>query len=188
MTSPFLETARLTLRPFAREDADAVFQIFSDPETVRFQPYPPFTREDAEKETDRRNGDPAFSAVCLRESGQVIGSVFFAPCSFDGAEIAYVFDRRFWGLGYATEAVEARISEAFLHSDVRRVVAMCDPENVRSWRLMERIGRRREGRLRKNLYLRLGPDGSPAWQDTYLYAILKEEYPTARENPVSPEE
>ena len=179
--SPFLKTPRLILRPFTRVDADALYRIFSNPETVRFQPYPPFTREDAEAEAEKRAGDPAFSAVCLREDGRVIGSVFCKPCAFEGAEIAYVFDRAFWGSGYATEAVSARIEDAFRRGGIRRVVAMCDPENVRSWRLMERAGMRREGCLRKNLYLRCTPDGEPVWQDTYLYAILKEEFPTTGE-------
>ena len=146
----FLKTPRLVLRPFEEADGAALYAMLSDPMTVRFEPYPPFSLEEAEKEAAERAKNPDFSAVCLHD-GTVIGSLFFTECAFCGAELAYLFDRRFWGHGYATEAARARITYAFEKTDVRRVVAMCDPENVRSWKLMERIGMHREGRLIKNL-------------------------------------
>jgi ribosomal-protein-alanine N-acetyltransferase len=54
------------------------------------------------------------------------------------------------------------------------VVAHCNPENIASWRVMEKIGMRREGYFHKNIFFSRDADGTPIWLDTYEYAILKE--------------
>jgi len=53
---------------------------------------------------------------------------------------------------------------------------MCNPENERSWRLLERLGMRREGNLRKNIFFFRNEQGEPLWQDTYEYGLLREEW------------
>ena len=60
------------------------------------------------------------------------------------------------------------------------VTAECNPMNVRSWKLMERLGMRREGEFRQNVYFRKDSDGNPVWQDTYQYAILANEWNNRR--------
>ena len=175
MLFPILNTPRLTIRPFSYSDGEALFRIYSDEETVRYEPYPPFSRGEAETEALRREDDPAFRAVCLPD-GTLIGTLFFLVDEFSCAELGYVFSRPHWGNGYAAESARTVMADAFLHSDLHRVCAMCNPENVRSWRLLERLGMRREGLLRENLFFSRRPDGSPVWQDTCLYAILREEF------------
>ena len=59
---------------------------------------------------------------------------------------------------------------------VRRMIAMCDPQNPHSWKLLERVGMRREGTLVKNVYFFTDEDGNPIWKDTYEYGILKSEF------------
>ena len=170
-----IETERLILRPFSREDGEAVYEMLSDPETLRFEPYPPLSRGEAYAEAAERAENPDFLAVCKKDD-TLIGSVFFSPCAFEGAELAYLFDRRYWGNGYAYEACRARITEAFEKTDTHRVLAMCDPENTRSVRLLERLGLRKEGHFRKNMYFYRDTDGNPIWRDTLFYAILKDEW------------
>ncbi len=82
-------------------------------------------------------------------------------------------DGNYWGKGYATESLKAIIAFAFLNLSARRIVAMCDPQNTRSWRLLERVGMRREGTLRQNVYFFVDENNTPIWKDTYEYAILK---------------
>ena len=60
--------------------------------------------------------------------------------------------------------------------NVRKVVSMCNPENESSWKLLERVGMKREGHLRKNIFFFTDNEGNPIWQDTYEYGILKEEF------------
>jgi RimJ/RimL family protein N-acetyltransferase len=51
-------------------------------------------------------------------------------------------------------------------------VAHCHPDNVASWRTLERVGFAREGHLRHNLFFRTDDAGEPIWQDTLVYALL----------------
>ncbi len=176
---PF-RTERLLIRPFLPEDGDALYQYLSDPTVIRYEPYEPFSHEDACREANRRAEDPCFFAVCLPPSagapyGSLIGSLYFAPCDFFGAELGYVFSRAYWHKGYATEACRILLNKAFA-AGCHRIVAMCNPDNTASWRLMERLGMRREGQLQKNIYFQVDAYGLPIWQDTYLYAMLKEEW------------
>lgn len=53
---------------------------------------------------------------------------------------------------------------------------MCNPQNQSSWKLLERLGFRREGTLIRNIYFFCDEAGEPLWQDTYEYGMLKEEW------------
>ena len=54
-------------------------------------------------------------------------------------------------------------------------MAHCNPENIASWRVLEKIGMRREGHFQKNVFFKVQADGSPVWIETYEYAILKDD-------------
>jgi RimJ/RimL family protein N-acetyltransferase len=53
-----------------------------------------------------------------------------------------------------------------------RIVASCNPENIASWKVLEKVGFVREGLLRKSIFFRINIDGNPIWQDTFCYAII----------------
>ena len=65
--------------------------------------------------------------------------------------------------------------EAAFARGVHRVFAECNPENAASWHLLERLGFRREGLLRQNIFFRRDGDGRLVWQDTCVYARLRED-------------
>ena len=171
-----MNTARLTLRPFTPSDADDLYAYLSREQVVRYEPYPPFTREQAAEEAARRASDKNFNAVVLKDANRLIGNLYFAPGEFDTWELGYVFHDQYWGRGYAAEACRALLTERFAEGNVRRVIAMCNPDNAASWRLLERLDMRREGHLRKNVWFFKDENGQPIWQDTYEYAILREEW------------
>ena len=173
-----METTRLIIRSFTPADADDLYAYLSRENVVRYEPYPPFTRQQAAEEAVRRVDDPSFHAVVLKDTGRVIGNLYFASGDFDTWELGYVFHDAHWGRGYATEACRALLEDAFAKGNVRRVIAMCNPANEASWRLMERLGMRREGHLRQNIWFRRDAQGQPIWQDTYEYAVLREEFLT----------
>lgn len=170
-----LTTERLSIRPFESGDGDALYAYLSDAETVKFEPYKPFDRESAHSEAERRSKDEHFSAVCLAD-GELIGNLYCEKGDFDTYEVGYVFNRRYWKHGYASEAVAALMKYIFETLGAHRVIAMCDPKNPNSWRLMERVGMRREAEYKMNVYFFLDDDGKPIWKDTYVYAILRDEY------------
>jgi len=75
------------------------------------------------------------------------------------------------GHGYATEAVGELLRYCFEELGVRRVVANCFLANASSWRLMERVGMRRESHaVRESLHR------SGQWHDTVTYALLADEW------------
>ncbi|MDD2955144.1 MAG: GNAT family N-acetyltransferase [Oscillospiraceae bacterium] len=175
-----METKRLILRSFSPDDGEGLFEYLSQEETVKFEPYGVFTREQAEKEAVTRAEDPAFWAVCLKDTGKLIGNLYLAEQDFGTWELGYVFHSGYRGKGYATEAAKALIDDLFAQGRGRRVIALCDPLNPDSWRLLERLGMRREGHLLKNIWFDRDDAGRPVWKDTYEYAVLKEEWKTGR--------
>lgn len=81
-----------------------------------------------------------------------------------------------WGRGYASEAASTLVTACFESSGAHRVTAGCDPRNTASWRLLERLGFRREGHFLANASFTSDGEGNPVWHDSYLYAVLADEW------------
>ncbi len=171
-----ISTERLLIREFVPDDWPDLYAYLSDAEVVRFEPYEVFSASQAQAEAIRRSKDPSFYAVCLKESGKLIGNLYLGQGDFAAWELGYVFNRGYQGQGYATEAARALLDYAFAHLGARRVIAMCSTGNERSWRLLERLGLRREGLLVENVWFKRDCRGEPIWYDTYAYAILQKEW------------
>ncbi|MFV0393915.1 MAG: GNAT family N-acetyltransferase [Coprobacillaceae bacterium] len=167
-------TNRLSIRYFKESDNKDLYNYLSDKEVLQYEPYQPFTIEQANEEALRRSKDTNFYAVCLNDT--LIGNIYLAKGEFNTWELGYVFNRNYWGQGYATESVLALLDYAFNQLQARRIKALCNPENKASWTLLQRLGMRREGHFIKNVYFNKDINNEPLWQDTYQYAILKEEY------------
>ncbi|MFI9488468.1 GNAT family N-acetyltransferase [Promicromonospora sp. NPDC052451] len=88
------------------------------------------------------------------------------------AELGWTLNPVYGGRGYATEAVRAIVGVCFGALGLRRVHARCFAENEPSWRLMERIGMRREEHSRKAKLHRSG-----VWMDVLRFGLLAEEWP-----------
>jgi RimJ/RimL family protein N-acetyltransferase len=110
-------------------------------------------------------------AVELKKSHKMIGNVYMGKREFEALEIGYVFNRNYWGYGYAAESCKALIERAFSNG-VHRVYAECDPNNKSSWKLLEVLGFQREAHFRKNVYFWKDETEKPIWKDTYVYVKL----------------
>lgn len=176
MMENMISSPRLTIRRFKLSDGLDIYEMLSDPEVVAFEPYDILSWEQAEEEAARRSGDHLFYAVCLKDTGKLIGSLYLGEEDYNTRELGYVFNRRYHGWGYATESVQALLDDAFRLWGVRRITAMSSTENVKSWSLLERLGMRREGLLLQNIYFKRDRNGNPIWFDTYAYAILASEW------------
>jgi [ribosomal protein S5]-alanine N-acetyltransferase len=146
-----LETGRLRLRRFRREDADAVFAIIGD--NVAMQYYPrTFDRDDAMQWIERNmrrysEHGHGLLAVMLKESDSVIGDCGVIHQIVRGEpqlEIGYHFRRDQWGHGYATEAARACMAVAFQEFGAVKVISLIRPENMPSRRVAERNGMKLE--------------------------------------------
>lgn len=121
--------------------------------------------------------------LVIEHEGRVIGDLYLhvqdawsqAEVADQGArtqaEIGWVIDPAYGGRGLATDAVMALLRYCFDRVGVHRVVAACHAPNVPSWRLMERVGMRRESHVSRAALHR-----TEGWIDGYGYAILADEW------------
>ncbi|MGC3994989.1 MAG: GNAT family N-acetyltransferase [Propionicimonas sp.] len=176
MDAGFL-TPRLSVRRFLPTDGPGLHAYLSRPEAVAFEPYPVQSADACERLAAERARDPDFWAVCLGDV--LIGNLYLhpeEPVAWRTWELGYVFHPDHWGRGYAHESAAALLDRCFAQG-AHRVVAHCDPANPASWRLLERLGLRREGHLRQNASFASDAEGRPVWKDTYPYAVLASEWP-----------
>lgn len=167
-----METKRLSIRRFSPNDWEDLFEYLSQELVVKYEPYEIFTKESSKQEAIRRAADNNFWAVCLKDCGKLIGNIYLAKQDFGTWELGYVFNAKYHGKGYATEAAYAMIDDVFMNFNARRVIAMCNPLNKPSWKLLERVGMRREGHLLQNIYFKKDENNCPIWSDTFEYGIL----------------
>ena len=102
----------------------------------------------------------------------VIGNIYCGNRDFEAKEIGYIVNKRYQRQGYAAEALSAVIAQAF-KDGVHRIYAECDLRNVPSWKLLEKVGLRREAHFRQNIWFRRDENGNPIWKDTLVYTILE---------------
>ena len=165
------ETERLILRRYKKEDLQDLFECLSDKDVVEHEPYKTMTFDEAKGNLEWRIGTEEMIAVELKSSHKMIGNVYLGKRDFEALEIGYVFNRNYWGNGYAAESCKALIQRAFSNG-IHRIYAECDPRNKNSWKLLEALGFRREAHFRRNVYFWKDENGKPIWKDTYIYAKL----------------
>ena len=173
-----IETDRLLIRSFKASDYLDLYEYLSNPDVYRFEPGDPVTLAEAQELALERSTGDEFYAVVLKASGKMIGHLYLGqiePKEHLSWELGYIFNPSFHRQGYASEATRALVKYAFEHYQAHRILARCDPENPASWKLLERIGFRREGHFRQCGFFRRDQDGKPIWHDAYEYAILREQ-------------
>ena len=175
---PTILTSRLLIRPFKAEDAEDLFEMLSNRDVYRFEPGKPLSRKQARQRALDCSQDPAFWAVVLQSEQKMIGRLYFnqiEPKHLQTWELGYIFNPAYHNQGYASESALALVQYGFAECSVHRVVAYCNPDNIPSWRVMEKVGMRREGYLRQNIFFRRDENGNPAWQDSFDYGMLKDD-------------
>jgi aminoglycoside 6'-N-acetyltransferase len=173
-----METARLLVRRFTPQDAPTLAAYRSDPEVSRYQSWDsPVPLTEAERLAATFSaGDPGAPgwfqyAVERRDVPGLIGDVGVCR-SEDGrqAELGFTFAPEFQGHGYATEAVARLVRFLLVEEGLHRLSAACDGRNVRSARLLERVGFRREGHLVRSTWIK------GEWTDDVLFGLLASEF------------
>jgi [ribosomal protein S5]-alanine N-acetyltransferase len=146
-----LETPRLHLRPFAAGDAAVVHPVYSDPEVMRYVATGPLpdlemtSRLLRDYVTHQRAWGYSFWAVVEQASGTLIGDAGLYRTPVGEVELGYTLGRPWWGRGYATEAAGAWLEAAFSQLGISEVVALAEPANAASLRVLEKLGMRRDG-------------------------------------------
>ncbi|WP_341935808.1 GNAT family N-acetyltransferase [Microbacterium sp. LWO14-1.2] len=181
-----VRTERLQVRPMTAADIDVMWEWRRLPDVNRWLGLAPDTIEAFRErylDPDRLAAMHLIELVAADSGATAIGDVMIRIG--DGwaqlevadqakgveAELGWVLDPAHTGQGYATEAIRAVIDTCFGPLGLRRVHAGCFADNEPSWRLMERLGMRREEFSRKTALHRSGE-----WLDGMNYGILAEEW------------
>jgi RimJ/RimL family protein N-acetyltransferase len=178
-----VRTERLSLRPAEQRDALPTFAFRRLPEVSRWM-----TSHATDPDAwEAGFGERLADTLVIERGGVVIGDLMLQvqdpwsqaevreQAAGTLAEIGYVLDPAHAGHGYATEAARELLRLAFEGLGVRRVIAQCFADNEASWRLMERLGMRREQHTKQDSLHRDG-----RWLDGMMYAILEEEWVSSR--------
>lgn len=170
-----IDTKRLRLRPLQQDDASIFFEVWSDPEAMRYFSFLPMQNMEqaharvVEKLQSLGDGNSMICVIELLDTKEVLGdcTLFGGVAHSQRAEIGFCLRRRYWGNGYMAEAADALIEHGFNHAGLRRIEADVDPRNLSSIQLLERLGFKREGYLRERWMI-----GGEAL-DTVLYGLLR---------------
>lgn len=145
MQSFDLTTQRLGLRLLKETDIDYLEPLENDPEVKQY--FPDGARERARTElmiqrfiaAYKSNGMPCFMMFDL-ETGEFVGRAGFGITEEGETEVGYVLHKKYWGKGYASEAVTALLNYAKEHINADDIIAYADVGNVGSTRVMEKCG------------------------------------------------
>jgi len=148
-----METERLILRRFELCDAADLLEYASDAATVEYLIWDGVQTIEAATASiyDYYWSRPSIWAVELASEGKMIGCIDLRLVhDHDRAEFGYVFNRKYWNKGYATETLRAVLVLCFDKLGVSRVASQHYAENGGSGRVMEKAGMTREGNLRQH--------------------------------------
>ncbi len=151
-----LKTERLNLRPLEAEDAAAIHLMMSDAEVMAFWDSeviddPALTLDVVERQLDEAARDEArYWTMQLAADGGFLGLCDLSEIDrrHSRADVGFMVARRYWGGGYTFEAMHAVIGHAAQGLRLKRLQARTHLVNVRSMRLLDRLGFKREGLLR----------------------------------------
>lgn len=179
-----LLTERLVLRPFADDDFEDFYAYHSLDEVTRYLYGDTLDRMQARAALRQKTtlaelteaGQSMVLAVYWPEAGAVIGEVNLVWLSSEHrqGETGFTFHPDYQGKGLAREASEVMLRLGFEELGLHRIIGRCDPRNGPSWRLLERLGMRREAHFVQNEIFK------GEWGDEYVYAVLADEWRTRR--------
>jgi len=171
------------------EDLDDLVDFHSDPDVVRYVPWPVRDRDqtrvalESKLEQDRltTEGQWLVLAIELRETKTVIGVVLLKWVSEAGrqGEIGYALHAGYQGKGLASEAAREMLRLGFEELGLHRIVAVLDDRNTASAQLLERLGMRREAHHLQAAWFK------DEWCNEFVYALLKDEWLNGRSGPAA---
>ena len=187
-----VETERLELAPYKAEYGVDLYKLKLLPETHRFNYTPVMSLEDSKKyarefsEYDYQAPKERMElAVILKKEKKYIGYIGFKTAEYgtdSSAEIYYTLHPDYFKRGLGTEAVRGMLKLGFKILGLHRIWAGATCENTASWKIMEKLGMRREchwlkDRPKPGKWTEgKGFEKTGEWENGYGYAILKDEF------------
>ena len=166
----YVETPRMIVRNFTPEDAAALHDIFGDDKTM----------ESCEPAYDFEKTKSFLTSFCIgrkgsvaavhKESGKMVGYILFNEFDNGVYEMGWMYNRSFWGQGYAYESCKAVIDYAFGERNAHKIFAETI-DTAKSVGLMQKLGIQLEGIQRSQT-----KDNHGNWADLYFYGLLEDDW------------
>ena len=177
---PQLETDRLILREIVPADAEELFRIFSNAETMQFWSCRPYISVQQAYELiesmaeAKRCGTAIHWAITLRGDNRLIGKCGYNEWrkTHRRGDISYIIARECWGKGIVSEALSPVLDYGFKDMNLHSVEAGVTPGNDGSTRMLERLGFRLEGHLRESFW------AEDRFEDSLIYSQLRRDWET----------
>ena len=172
-----IETDRLILRPLTQSDWKDTLEHRIDRENNKY--ISNMTEEEIRKVFEEKiqpwwqeDNKWLSLGVELKENKKLIGEVGFRYIDKKSSlgEFGYRFNRNFHGKGYATEASIALVNKLFEELKIHKLVAICDTENIPSFKIMEKLGMKKEAHYKDHSWRR------DKWCDEYVYSLFNPGY------------
>ena len=165
-----LEGKNVNLRVMEKEDMPLVTEWLSNPEFAGdYVPLRQESKSEMEKKFDDVTADKKWFII-EKKDGSKVGLTGHFPTAQKLLEIGFALIPSERGKGYCSEAVKIMVDYLFLSKDIVRIQAHTDLRNVASQKVLERVGFKKEGTIRKFSFIR------GKWRDMLVYSILREEW------------
>ena len=164
-----LEGKNVNLRIVEKEDLALGVEWINNPEYFgEYQPLSQQSKAELERQYDKLGSEEKWLFI-EKKDGTKIGTISYGPIgkAFDIGYNIISAERR---KEYCTEAVGIIVDYLFLSKETVRVQAQVDPRNVASQRVLEKNGFKKEGTIRKSVFIR------GEWRDMFQYSLLREEW------------
>ncbi len=166
-----IETERLLIRPITQDDLSWLVEMRSAPAVNRYMGGPAMQNADRLAErmkfylSSNEKFGFGFSVMSLKSNGDRIGTSGLVPLADTGEiEIGYNLSEKYWRQGFGYECAMAWLRFGFETAGLERIVAVAHPENIGSWRIMEKCG------------MRFEKTGRHYEMDVVYYGISREEF------------
>ncbi len=169
-----LEGKNVNLRIMEKDDLPLFVEWANKPEVFgEYNPLHQMSKTEAEKMLDNPSDIKPF--IIEKKDGSKIGFIVHFHVLHMGTgtkqlEIGYTLVPSERGKGYGAEALEIIVDYLFLSKDIMRIQAQTAQRNAASQKVLEKVGFKKEGTLRKNFFMR------GEWTDDYIYSIIREEW------------
>jgi ribosomal-protein-alanine N-acetyltransferase len=181
---PTLETERLVLREIVHADAEDIFSIFSDEETMQYWSCRKYTSIDQASRLIEgiarqvRENTGINWAITVRGEGRLIGKCGYNEWrkAHRRGDISYIVARDLWGKGLVSEALCAVLDYGFDQMNLHSIEAGVTPGNDASMRMLTRLGFRLEGHLRESFLV------EDTFVDSLIYSLLRKDWETVKSN------
>jgi len=167
-----LETKRLIIRPTNSNDISSIHEMLNCKETMKFFVEGVYSIEKVHEFINRNQKEVHHFTILLKSSNRIVGKISYNPWVMKKTkEIGWIIFKTAEGNGYATEAAKAIAAYAFEEEKIHRLIATCQPKNIASKRVCEKLGMRLEGEFKKCIHYK-----DDIWWDELFYSLLEEDY------------